>query len=276
MLFFGTGSGRCGTMTIANLLNLEEGTACLHEGKFRDYEQAGEQWLPFLTLQNLTAYHYPDRTWSLFSQARNGLTDLLAAKDITNLGDIAYNYAPFVGVIPEFFPDAKLLVIIRDGRDFVRSAYTSDNPDPTPVGWLDDRPLSKLERYIALGRLRPHPNDIDETAWMDMHPVEKNAWLWSETNRIIFKGLEKWKPENVLVIRFEEFFADTMAGYRKLRGWLGFTSPMPEEKVRQRLERKINKRTGIILPPPAEWDEKLNQMFMKYAGDMMRQLNYHD
>ena len=271
MIFFGTGSGRCGTMTLANLLNEEADTACLHEGKFRNYEESGEQWLPFLTLQNLTAYHYPERALELFSQARQNLPAILHEKKIKTLGDIAYNHAPFTGVIPAIFPDAKMIVIIRDGRDFVRSAYTSDNPDPTPVGWLDDRPMSKLERYISLGRLRPRPDDMPQEEWHQLHPIEKNAWLWAETNRIIFDGLKHWQIENYRVIRFEEFFE-----YKKLREWLGFEDELPEAKISERLERKINQRAGVIMPPPRQWDELTKGMFFKYAGEMMQQLKYFE
>ncbi len=41
-LFFGVGTGRCGTMTMANLLNAETGVVALHEGQFRHEEQAGD------------------------------------------------------------------------------------------------------------------------------------------------------------------------------------------------------------------------------------------
>ena len=59
MLVFGTGSGRCGTMTLANILNAEPDVVCTHEGKFREREETGVQVIPFLTLQNLIAYHEP-------------------------------------------------------------------------------------------------------------------------------------------------------------------------------------------------------------------------
>lgn len=227
MLFFGVGSGRCGTMAIANYLNAETGVTCLHEGKIRNLEEAGEQWLPFLTLQNLAAYRDPDQALPILRKTRSVMPDLLKERQLTALGDIAYNYAPFVGAIPTLFPEAKLIVIVRNGKSFVRSVYTSMVPDPTPVGWLDDRELSDMERYIALGRLRPNGDDISEDQWDDMTPLEKNSWLWSETNRLILDGVQAWKPENVLHIIFEEFFKNPTVGYERVRAFLGLTGDIP-------------------------------------------------
>ena len=60
-LFFGAGSGRCGTMMLANLLNSEQHLLCLHEGNERDKETPGKQWLPFLTLENVLAFWEPEQ-----------------------------------------------------------------------------------------------------------------------------------------------------------------------------------------------------------------------
>ena len=70
MLFFGVGTGRCGTMTVANLLNEEAEVCCLHEGYVRRGEDKADQILPYLTLQNLRAYHEPETAKTLFETAQ--------------------------------------------------------------------------------------------------------------------------------------------------------------------------------------------------------------
>lgn len=276
MLFFGVGSGRCGTMAISNYLNTETGVTCLHEGKIRDMEEAGDQWLPFLTLQNFAAYKNPAQALPILQKTRSMMPDLLKKHRLTALGDIAYNYAPFVGVIPQLFPKAKLLVMFRNGKNFVRSAYTKEAPDPTPVGWLDDRELSAMERYIALGRLRPtEDNDsIDPETWQEMTPLEKNAWLWSETNRLILQGLEQWNPKNVLRIKFEEFFSNPVSGYEQIRAFLQLPGKIPQKAQRLLNERPINSGTNLVLPPPQQWRPEWNKAFQTYAGEMMMELGY--
>lgn len=275
MIFFGVGTGRCGTMTLTNLLNSERNVVALHEGKFRDGDKSGDQILPFLTLQNYHAYCFPREAEQILQKTRNHTTVMGSVDEgVSIFGDIAYNYAPFVAVLPRLLCDSKLLFIYRDGRDFVRSAYTAEIPDPTPVGWLDEgRPITRLERYITLGRLRPKPGDPLEVDWPDLTPVEKNAWLWAETNRLILEGLNSWKPQNIFRIKFEDFAAAPLDIYKDIRNFLGIVTPLPEA-VEHILEKPINARRQTVLPPWQEWDEMTTREFWKFADSMMKKLGY--
>ncbi len=273
MIFFGVGTGRCGTMTLANLLNAEENVVCLHEGKLRHGETSGDQWIPMLTLQNLRAYHHPNEAENLLTKTRSQLSSLLSEHKLTALGDIAYNYAPFVAVIPRLFPAAKLLVVCRDGRDFVRSAYALSKPDPAPVGWSDTAATTKVERFIELGRLRPSTSHPLHDTWSGLSPLEKNAWLWAETNRLILEGLDAWSESRTLVLRFEEFFSDPARHYETVRRFLGLGGPVPKA-VLSILERPINARPVRVLAPWTEWDAKTQRGFDDFAGDMMQRLGY--
>lgn len=274
MLFFGAATGRCGTMTLANLLTAEEDVVCLHEGQLRRGEEAVGQWLPFLTLQNVLAYHHPDRAQEIFEKARSRMPKLLAEHNLFALGDIAYNNPPFVGIIPKVFPDAKLIVIFRDGRDFVRSANAADGPDPAPVGWSgNDCPHTKRERFIAFGRLRPKDSEDRDSEWQSMTPLDKNAWLWSETNRLILEGLPAWKSENVFVIRFEAFFANPVGSYAELRNFLGLDGP-PPAGLATILSRPLNQRAEYTLSKWHDWPEQTHRAFTTHAGEMMQRLGY--
>jgi hypothetical protein len=195
---------------------------------------------------------------------------------VSILGDIAYNYAPFTSVIPEVFPDARLLVMFRDGRDFVRSVYTKEIPDPLPVGWLDpERPETPVERFIALGRLRPHQDDHLDLEWPHLTPLEQNAWLWSETNRLILEGIEAWPKERVLTLRFEDFFRDVIEAYKVVRRFLGLDGEI-SDLVKGLVDQPINRRprSAYILPAPSCWSAEKNTLFMRFAGDMMCRLGY--
>ncbi len=274
-LFFGVGSGRCGTMTLANLLNAEPGVVAMHEGKFRVFEEAGQQVLPFLTLQNYQAYRNPGSAISLFEKTRSGMEQIGRDHGALYFGDVAYNYAPFLGAIINRFPQAKLIFIYRDGRDFVRSAYTNSLPDPTPVGWPGaDRTLSKVERFVGLGRLRPVSVDPVNLEWDELSPVAKNAWLWAETNRIILRGLKRWPRDQVFHIRFETFFADLKGNYQALRAFMGFDWQMPADFSRF-FSRKINKRKEKILSHWSAWDDATKEDFNRFGADVMETLGYY-
>ncbi|MEP2705240.1 MAG: sulfotransferase [Paracoccaceae bacterium] len=276
-LFFGAGAGRCGTMMLSNLLNAEDDVLCLHEGKVRDLEVAKTQWLPFLTLENFQCYANPESAKDVFANKRSDMSQIVVDQQLECFGDIAYNNAPFVHVIPEVFPTAKLLVIVRDGRDFVRSVYTSQRPDPLPVGWLDQElELSDLERYIAMGRLRPRKETEDSERWPQLTPVAQNAWLWAETYRVILDGLQSWPDSQYIIVRAENFFDNTVEEYDRIRKFLGFSWPL-NDSVRTLLTKRINTRSSnnhYILPKYKDWEHQDRQDFWSEAGEVMERLGY--
>jgi len=189
------------------------------------------------------------------------------------LGDIAYNYSPFVRSIHHQFPKAKIIYIYRNGIEFVRSVVTNAAPDPCPVGWQEHgRKQSREERYIALGRLRPLPADPISNQWQHMDVIAKNAWLWAETNRIIQDALKDIPNTNILTIKFEDFFADVDAGYRELVAFLGVDDAMPS--VQELLHTHINTRSEKTLPTWDEWSDEMRKSFLCHAGDMMQNLGY--
>jgi len=272
-LFFGVGSGRCGTMLLANLLNTEEETLCLHEGKIRTLESGGEQVIDYLTLQNKSVYDHPETAADTLHRARHNLDSLFDQRKVQALGDIAYYYAPFVDAMRVAFPNARLIYLYRDGREFVRSAITSEIPDPTPVGWLDRKPTTKIERFISLGRLRPRPESHLSDIWPNLTAIERNTWLWSETNTIILDALGTWDDSRVFRVRFEDFVSDVLGTYEEIRLFLGFSGQMSKHVVRL-IERPINSRVEKKLLTWDKWRVGEKEGFMKYGGPMMDRLGY--
>lgn len=275
-LFFGLGVGRCGTMSLANLLNSEPEALCLHEGKIRNREASGEKLLPFLTLQNGAAYAHPDRAEALFARAREHMPVIAKESGAGFLGDVAYNYAPFLPAIATMFPDARVFAIFRNGRDFVQSATTVSAVDETPVGWAPNgKSLPDVERFIAMGRWRPRPGERWATEWDDSFDhFEKNAWLWAETNRVILDTLTVLDPAHLMIIRFEDFFARLKEGYGELRNFLGFRETISDETRRLIEDRPINHRSVPAVGKPESWTAEMHERFDAIAGETMHRLMY--
>jgi hypothetical protein len=274
LMVFGAAAGRCGTMTLANLLNNENNLIGLHEGMVRHLDVEGNRVLPALVLQNVLAYHKPLRAQGIFSDMRTNIPDLMKEHSVTGFADIAYYNAPFVGVISEIFPDAKLIVILRDGRDFVRAVCTDLKPDPMPAGWAEaDKELSKVERFISLGRLRPVPDSDFAQEWDKLPAFERNAWLWNATYRLIIDGLKKWPANQVKIIRFEKFFSDPLRYYEEVRNFLNLEGEVALGTA-EIAERRINERPYYKIPKWHEWDEGLSKRFFRLAGEMMEELDY--
>ena len=273
-LFFATGSGRCGTMWLSNLLNSEQNTLALHEGKIRVEESVGDQYLPFLTLQNKQAYDNPSVADFLFDKYRKNINDNFEKHNVGFFGDIAYNYAPFLSSIRTKYPSAKVIFLYRNGIDFVRSSTTNEEPDPVPVGWPPKgKKLSKLERYINLGRISPRGNDPLYRKWSSLSVVAKNAWLWAETNRIIIEQLAEFDNDNVLTVRFEDFVSSPQIVYDEIRRFLCIEHPISTQ-TKALLTSRINSRSTKYPPIWEEWSANDKADFLNFAGAMMKKLDY--
>jgi len=275
MLFFGASAGRSGTMLLANLLNSEAGVTCVHEGKFRLGEESGEQILPFLTLENRHGYEYPDKKIEIIATKRpSDVMNELRAKH-SYLGDIAYNNSVFVKELADQFPQAKFLISIRDGRDFVRSATVLEGEDLTPVGWSpDNKVLTPLERYISLGRLQPRGGDPAKAEWSNWDCFQKNCWLWNETNTLIYAALEMLSIDRYHVIRLEDFKTDGLKTYENIRNFLGLTGDVVDTTEKLLVSRQINVKSAKDLPHYSEWTEQMTAVFWKQCAPMMEKLNY--
>lgn len=275
MLFFGASAGRSGTMLLANLLNSERHVTCVHEGKFRLGEESGDQILPFLTLENRHGYEYPE--------TRSKIIETKRPVDVVNdlhekhgfLGDIAYNNSVFVKALADQFPDAKFLISIRDGRDFVRSATVLEGEDLTPVGWgPKDKALTPMERYISLGRLQPREGSTAKKDWPEWDCFEQNCWLWNETNALIFSALEMLPKDRCHVIRLEDFKTDGIQTYKGIREFLNVPGEMSESTEKLLVFPQINVKSTKDLPHHSSWTDEMENVFWTRCAPMMEKFNY--
>lgn len=273
-LFFGVSTGRSGTMAIANALNQEPGVTCTHEGKFRHREVPRDRVLRFLTLENRLAYERPQHAAEIFESTRGDIYVHASKYGGTHFGDIAYNYAPFLESISMRYPEARLIVFVRNGIDFVRSATQAAGEDQTPVGWPPrGKPLTAVERYVGLGRLAPRRDDPLAARWGLLDHIARNAWLWAETNRLILNGVSRREAGTTFIVRYEEFFANPLASYETLREFLGFAGKMPAD-VAAMLRTPINQRASKVVGVYEVWTESQREAFRELAGAMMHRLGY--
>ena len=267
-------TGRCGTTALGLLVNESANAVAVNEGQIRAEDLSGRQPLRALTLENLQAYRQPEKARQLFEQARGPLVDEFTASVGKGLYvEIAYYLAPFVAVLPELYPDAKVLYLTRDGRTFVRDIYVDETPDPMPVGYLDRGPATKQELFVSYGRLRPNQDDALAGSWPEMSPFEKNTWLWTETNRLILDGLDKWPEEQVMHLKMEDMFQKNLLG--EALGFLGVEG-VADDKIEEILGKRVNSRKKLVLPQWPEWSGWHRERFNDLALDMMRRLGYLD
>lgn len=268
---FVVSTGRCGTTLLGIALNGVPGVLALNEGQLRGADLQGEQVLRALTLENYAAYAAPGQAADILREKRAGsVEEIIGSRGLRHFVEIAYYLCPFVAALAQVFPDSRLLFLHRDGRDFVRSVYVGENPDPMPVGYLDPRPLSPTERFVGMGRLRPRPGSAWELDWAGLSPFEKNVWLWTETNALVLDQLAAWPGDRVLVRSMRELL--TPDGLTQAAAFLG--PELDPARARGLLATRINTRSLRILPEWRAWDEPLKQGFKRIGQEMLERLGY--
>ena len=271
---FITGTGRCGSVTLANILSLASNCVSLHEGTIQGGRELKISPVPSLIKLNLQAYLNPDYAEHIIYHLRKPQIEEIFRKceGINHFCETAYYFAPFLRALCKIFPESKLVVVVRNGKHFVRSAYSAEIPDRMPIGYVDDREFTKHEMAVAAGRLRPKANTISSNHWDFYSPFQKNCWLWADTNRIILEGAAEWPNNRKKLFRFEDLFE----GPETIRPFLNFLEidSIENMEIKEILSRKMNAREKKAVPPPDEWKPDLIEQFDTIAGPMMKTLGY--
>lgn len=211
------------------------GIAALHEGHLGN--DAGRDILPMVNLDNLQCFKSTTRAAEVVAAKRSSavLDEACRALGVGLLVDVAYYNSVLLHEILVQVPDAHGAIIIRDCESFVRSATWFTGTDPMPVGWPDPaKPLDARERFIGMGRLRPHTGP-DADAWHAWGAVERNIWLWRATNAVLCDAWER-HPNRVHHVDFGDFTGNPTAVLASLLGTIG--SPLDETAVGE-LERAL-------------------------------------
>jgi hypothetical protein len=187
-LVFVTGSGRCGTAALAKLMSKAKNSFVMHEGTVEPPLNEIVFSIHPMFVENLEAYLNPHRAEELLIEHRvpiiKKIIKYLTQSD--RICDAALYYWSFLSVIPRVFPHCRVAIIVRDGRHYVRSATSTQVPDPKPVGYGPaDEITSKRFPLLFKDRLRPGENSRYHKSWPTLTSFQKNAWVWAETYKTI-------------------------------------------------------------------------------------------
>jgi hypothetical protein len=94
---FGLGTGRCGTVSLSNLLNFQQHSNVTHE--------FGAPFIP----------------WKVDNQKINMLIENIKNRDCILSGDVSFYLLPYANVILEALTNAKFIIIQRDKKETIDS-----------------------------------------------------------------------------------------------------------------------------------------------------------
>lgn len=199
----------------------------------------------------------------IFDKNRKNILYELDKRNKKNYIESNSRLFPLIPVIRKICENYKVVHIIRDGRDWVRSVL----------------PRSCYRREDPFQRLSADefPEDPYFTKWDKMSRFEKICWLWVKMDRFIYDSIKEDKKS--ITIKFEDIF-DAERDYIGMRKIIDFLDLDPEksiglknEKFNRFMRRKINV-TKYPRPHWRNWSIINKEAFLEICGAHMKLYEY--
>lgn len=244
-------TGRTATTYIAAALNRIDSVCACHESYVGALNER-DPLLPLINLENRMAYQDHAKSNQVVATKRS--TDILhsAAREVGAdvLIDVAYYNATIGQDILELHRSSRMVGIIRDCESFVRSSTTLVGEDLLPVGWPEPtKPLSRREKFIQMGRIKPRPGTSAADLWENWTAVERNIWLWQETN-ILLREAQKLFEDRVILLDFDLLKSDSDAFWNSLGAHFRIESTRPDKHLSGFVNKKQH---GYQVGPISSW-----------------------
>lgn len=248
-------TGRTATTYISYVLNQLDGVAACHEG-YLGSDKTVSPILPLINIENHLCYKSSDMAKKVVLEKRNSqaISDALGATSCNVLIDTAYYNPTIMRALLEEHPTLCVLGIIRSCEGFVRSSVSLRGEDLLPVGWPDpDKDLTEREKFISLGRIKPLRGSAAKAAWKSWGSIERNIWLWRETNALILKCKSDYSSR-VSILRFDQIKQDSERFWAEVLGRFDLSPSQDIEECLHQGARYQNKKTaGYQIPDSSKW-----------------------
>lgn len=237
-VFFILSMGRSGTQSLSDLLNKTPGALVVHE--------------PFIeAVPHQEAFHDPRKAKEYIQNFRKKESYSRVHKlDIETYGEVNSFLRRHCNALKTAFPKAKLLHLVRDGRDVIRSMYSRETMKP---------------RAYDTRRIYPRENDPWRDEWPRMLRFEKLCWYWMVENKYLRECIGKTIHFEKIILEYDYFKKNVL-------------KPLNLEISRETWEEIINKPKNATvshkLPHWSKWDKRTKEAFERICGEEMRKSGY--
>ena len=184
----------------------------------------------------------------------------VSERGIGRYGDASPDLLYSAEALVEAFPDARLVQVIRDGRDVVASML----PDHQALSWF--RP-----GVVNLDTELTHPllgveDEADRASWPLLSLPGKCAMRWRGTVRLMARLRRRFSAEQLITLRYEDMVSQTAAAAAAVAGFIGAeVAPLAAAVCGTSLE-------------PGHWRRVLGQDQLaeieRVAGEELRRVGY--
>lgn len=145
----------------------------------------------------------------------NGVTRCVAERDIVRYGDASPDLIYCADALVDAFPDARLIQVVRDGRDAVAAMLA----DAAVLGWFKPG-LANVETEF------PNPffgieTEPDLAAWPELSETGKCALRWRGCVRTMARLRTALSAEQLTTLRYEDLVNEPAATLGTVAEFLG-------------------------------------------------------
>lgn len=177
-------------------------------------------------------------------------------------------YFGLIDVLEDIYQQHRVVYIIRDGRDWVRSKMNFGNMYKK----------GKIRSIVSYNWLTAWDIEDDpyQSQWMTMSRFEKICWAWVRLNDYALATIPK--GPNAKMFRFEDIFRSE-DGYQHLSDLVQFATTFPDceviptSSVDGWLDQQIHKSSRQF-PAWSEWTIEQRRQFKEIAGPLMERVGY--
>ena len=238
-MIIATGTGRCGTMTFAQLFGLhhEFGSRILRKSCEWRWDQLGEPY----------NYANQDNNTRILMAHANEVCEKTGASSVSHgsfSGNSSHFYLPLIDALPSMGGGVKVVYLIRDVFEYCRSMFA--------------RGLEKKRGWLY----NPSPGDTETyEAWGSWDKLRQAAWIWAFQNRLAHELLLRL-PENTYKVVW------THDIYPRSSEIAAFVGRQPHAKMVS--VNQISNRGKLVLLLPDKWEDADREKVLPYAQEIAR------
>jgi hypothetical protein len=241
-LFFIVSTGRTGTKWLSSLLSRCNGKCFVaHEP------------VPYEAMAYKEAVSDPasaDRYIEKFRKKEIYLRIALSTKSIQYYGEVNSILRRHIEPLNKYLADARLLHLVRDGRDFVRSVVSRGTFSGKHPIFFDFRPPI-IDEYSA--------------KWFELTEFEKTCWLWQWENKFMRQHIDQ-------TARFEDIVSSYELFEKQILEPLGLD--LGETIWKTQVESPKNVSSKYNLGKWDDWTSEQKGQFYKICGKEMTHYGY--
>ncbi|MBI2966768.1 MAG: hypothetical protein HYY40_03010 [Bacteroidetes bacterium] len=230
-------TGRTGTMWLTDLLSNAAGACVMHEP------------VPEEQIANVRAFRDKDFARNYLINFRLREMALRCRLTLSSVyGEVNPALKYFAPLFREFIPTVKIIHVIRDGRDVVRSVFSRD-------------PFTEKDKRNYL----PPQECIDPLQWNYMDRFEKICWVWSYENGFLRENSDLSVKFEDIILSYEKF-NDSIASPLNLK--------IPYEIWQKSVPNPRNRTEDYSIGKWEDWSELQKNKFIQWCGEQMKTHGY--